>query len=1315
MESASPETSIFRAVYDATGVQQLTDGADFSSEETLQSSLADRATVLNQGFYLDDHNADAGGNLEGHHLDDVERGDAPEITLTTTVDAGVEAGVDLVLLEFGVTAEVELGGSLTFDLNDLPEPEAWVGDVPYWENVQADNSGEWVFDGRLRPYELSTIIDADPMTLVNVGGDLKAALKVGLEFGALGITLFDEEYRIAETTLVKAQVAQPNDYLTIHGNRPVLGQLSDAGDLTLFMGDTAGSRRNAGSNSLADESFEIRSLGPSRNSTDENPLETVMVTFVQGGEEHTQFFDGVRHIHASGGDGEDSIVALSGLQSDVTFIGGAGNDTLTNLGSGHATLQGGSGDDVLQGGVGGGSYYGHYAGASTAAASDQAADGHDQIFGGAGVDLVWAGAGDDLVKTYGGNDVIHGEDGDDVILAGSGDDILYGGAGDDTLQGAAGTDEIYGQGGRDTIQVEIGGVVRPAANDAGESVDPPGELANAPMEADIVDGGADVDTLEILGTAYRDEMTITQVGDPLDRVFEVHTVSTNDGEGENDVSGAVEEFKNWFQLEDSVETITVSGLEGSDSITASGEFNVNHLTLDGGEGDDTLKLENASNNPLDDELAQNTLLGGLGDDRLLGSVENDILEGGAGNDYLFGGGGDDVIFGGAGVDSLDGGTGDDTLDGGGDGDFIDGGDGEDVLYGGSGNDHIFGGAGADAVFGEAGNDWLYGGAGGDSLHGGGGADHIYGQGGGDWLFGGEGDDFLYAYMKDSTSDPNGGEQQDRLFGQGGDDFLLGSDHDDALHGESGNDIIVHTEGNDTVNGGVEESTAPYRYKDEYRVLGTSGADDLLVELHEFAGGGANAFQVRERGEESGVFANLMGIDIVGVETLAGNDRIEVDFGENAGLDIRIDAGEGNDTIDLNSFQNNSELIGGAGFDRVILELLDSATTQNNAISLSDTLLATSETEHSLSGFEAASLRGNAQPNRIDITAFSGEVVMDGLGGNDQFLVGAGASSGIIRGGGGVNSIQYSGGGVGLANNELLKANGAKFGLSQIHTATLAGGGGDDTIDASAFGGSVTIDGGAGRDWIWGGAGNDTLHGGAGNDWIWGGAGKDRLIGGGGNDVMRGGSGDDQLDGEAGESFADRGVDWMYGGGGDDLLVGYYDYLYGDDGDDTLRAVSITGANVWRLLFAHSYEMHGGAGNDWLYGAGYGDRLYGGDGVDRLFGYGGDDYLHGGEGNDYLYGASGDDILHGGSGGDWLYGGSGNDSLYGGTGVDRLYGEDGNDYLDGGRDGVKDYLYGGSGWDWGVQYRYWVYTFAWFGHYVNQEYLDSNIWTINRSW
>ncbi|WP_410971706.1 calcium-binding protein, partial [Salmonella sp. SAL4437] len=65
-------------------------------------------------------------------------------------------------------------------------------------------------------------------------------------------------------------------------------------------------------------------------------------------------------------------------------------------------------------------------------------------------------------------------------------------------------------------------------------------------------------------------------------------------------------------------------------------------------------------------------------------------------------------------------------------------------------------------------------------------------------------------------------------------------------------------------------------------------------------------------------------------------------------------------------------------------------------------------------------------------------------------------------------------------------------LISIELANITGGAGNNSLDASAFSGAVTLDGGSGNDTLEGGSGNDFLDGGDGNDSLLGNDGDDTL-------------------------------------------------------------------------------------------------------------------------------------------------------------------------------------------------------------------------------
>ncbi|MBD2205002.1 hypothetical protein H6G33_22585 [Calothrix sp. FACHB-1219] len=98
------------------------------------------------------------------------------------------------------------------------------------------------------------------------------------------------------------------------------------------------------------------------------------------------------------------------------------------------------------------------------------------------------------------------------------------------------------------------------------------------------------------------------------------------------------------------------------------------------------------------------------------------------------------------------------------------------------------------------------------------------------------------------------------------------------------------------------------------------------------------------------------------------------------------------------------------------------------------------------------------------------------------------------------------------------------------------------------------------------------------------------------------------------SYQDPSED-RYGTEGNDTIT-YSGTVYGLGGNDTINGGSSSSID----------DLHGGDGNDWLYG---GDYI---------------DFLYGDNGNDLLFGGDRADILDGGTGADTMFGGAGHDSF-----------------------------------------------------------------------
>lgn len=474
-------------------------------------------------------------------------------------------------------------------------------------------------------------------------------------------------------------------------------------------------------------------------------------------------------------------------------------------------------------------------------------------------------------------------------------------------------------------------------------------------------------------------------------------------------------------------------------------------------------------------------------------------------------------------------------------------------------------------------------------------------------------------------------------------------------------------------------------------------------------GSAGDDQISAAPVQDGTFANMTsGVTIQGdggADTLFGSQLSDTLFG-----------GEG---VDLLYGQNgNDSLLGEGGNDAL------------NAEDGNDTLLG---------GLGNDTLFGD-----------DGDDWLEGNENTDQ-LINGGPGNDTLSGGGGNDYVDGdSGSDVVYANSDgdlLLTTTSLTSGvlgadiLSEIESAWLISGEGNNLLDATGFSGNVSLFGAGGDDTLLGGPALDWLEGGPGNDSILGGNAVDSLFGNEGLDTLLGGLGDDYLDGGedndllSGQTDSDTldgglGTDLLYENGGlnyvltnlvlfstassvsapltntlfsiesAELVTGAgnnlldarefsgpvtltstlgNDTLYGGSGNDLLRISS--------AIEDDRHLLDGQGGNDTLLGAGSVDTLSGGAGNDSLSGLGANDILVGGFGNDTLLGGLGNDYLRGADDADSLLGETGTDTLLGENGNDRLFGGEDNDSLLGGlgddyltADSGANRLYGGDGAD-----------------------------------
>lgn len=404
--------------------------------------------------------------------------------------------------------------------------------------------------------------------------------------------------------------------------------------------------------------------------------------------------------------------------------------------------------------------------------------------------------------------------------------------------------------------------------------------------------------------------------------------------------------------------------------------------------------------------------------------------------------------------------------------------GADTLKGGTGNDDLNGNSEDDSIDGGAGNDSIQGGAGNDVLVGADGNDTVLGQGGNDSVTGGLGDDLLDGGTSTGdvlveSADANLTLTNTKLTGIGTDTLagfesanLTGGDGDNTLTATAftGTGAIV-------LSGGGGNDT----------LLGTASCVNLLD--------GGDGDDSLKGGSLKDTLSGGSGND-----SLLGMGDSDKLFGEDG--DDTLLGGTGNDTLD-----------GGAGTGDLIVD------TGNVHFTLKNDQLTGNGTD-AVANVESAHLTGGTSKNKLDASAFSGNVTLIGGSGNDTLIGGSGNDS--LQGDVGSDLL------MGRDGDDLLKGGNDTL-TSGTDNDTLNGGNGNDTLQGGI--GNDALSGYTGNDVLNGGAGNDTLYGGDGNDNLMGGAGKDICLGGNDDDTLNGQGGKDKLSGDAGANvfidIADR--------------------------------------------------------------------------------------------------------------------------------------------------------------------------------------------------
>ena len=392
---------------------------------------------------------------------------------------------------------------------------------------------------------------------------------------------------------------------------------------------------------------------------------------------------------------------------------------------------------------------------------------------------------------------------------------------------------------------------------------------------------------------------------------------------------------------------------------------------------------------------------------------------------------------------------------------------------------------------------------------------------------------------------------------------------------------------------------------------------------------------------------------------AGDDSEYIYGG--SGEDIVVDAGAGNDDIDVETYGGSAVVSGGDGDDNIrVYADADETYVDDPDTGYGDWVSSGGD----------ATITGGAGSDHISVSGYGGDITVDAGDDDDTITVNAahitvttGAGSDTIvlndayNDGNGrvvtdfdtgsdridVEQLAYD---LGFYDGEDLFENGSlRIGQRGTDTVILVDSGYDGfqtvlvlaNVTAADLGAdnfspamtpvislAVSITGSDDDETLIGSDDGDRLDGAGGNDTLDGGAGRDVLDGGDGDDVIYGGAGDDSINGG-------DGADVIFGGDGNDSIS---DDTYGGsividagDGDDNINIYANadssyvydpdTGEETY-VTVGGDVTIDAGAGNDTIYGGIYGGSavIDAGDGDDLISLYGGfDATLTGGAGED----------------------------------------------------------------------------------------------------
>lgn len=824
---------------------------------------------------------------------------------------------------------------------------------------------------RKHDYPTNEFSSADgQFTLSAIGSELTVTtnpsfLISGYSSGDLGITLFEQEIRDANTNILIAPGGEIDQLITLGGDATDDARIEDKDGIeTPIDHDGPGDQVNVveageGNDTILSTEFisKLEVYGGAGNDEilvdrdnvlgDGSSGPVVPPTTDNGsflfGDAGNDRIEGTQRSDWIDG-GADRDIAESHYGDDVVK-GGAGDDFLHG-GDGNDEILGEEHNDVLTGGAGrdvirGGSGVDDIWGDATIAASDHNWTVSTVVHPDGSFTRLYSGIDGEFNSLIGQGDILYGGSGGDFIFANGGDDVAYGEHGNDFVEGGPGADRIFGDGGKDSLwgdnsddgadtSLGEGDTIYGGDDDDGIAGQGGDDRLFGEEGDDLIVGGMGNDRL--IGGIGDDEL----LGGAGDDVLDGGTVGfTTEGEFDPDNESDVDQLEGGGDSDTYVfgraygVGIIADESGGADKVLFRSQITPLDVKLRSTAGDLIVELDDGQSDILiisnwletssveSLEFANGSVwdtdtillkLAEAGESTDPGNIPpaanlNLIVDGNTATSRV-GTDGNDLFYLNAGSDAALGKGGSDR---------IMGGTGNDVIWGDElqgfpiapslhGNDYIVGGAGSDIALGNGGDDEIFGGDGDDQLSGGNDNDSIYGGAGTDRLFGDDGNDFLSG---DEGRDVlQGGTGEDTLLGGWGDDVLAGDDGDDTLTGDGGDDLMFGDAGNDILTGGFGADDLQGGEGDD--TLYGSDGDDLIF------------------GEEGDDLLN----GGTGKDSLVGgggNDTYEFGYGD--GKDLVVDDAGAADVISLGPDISTSDVrLDRLGDDIFIILLKDRVPT-----------------------------------------------------------------------------------------------------------------------------------------------------------------------------------------------------------------------------------------------------------------------------------------------------------------------------------------------------------------------------------------------------